>query len=101
MTAVYGLGVCLGTTVGALVRSECRGRFRETLGVENKNGNCFSLRYRALPVHQLVWKVGSKARCISTQREGTSPWRSMDEANSDADINSGGDTATVKSRLSV
>ena len=70
MTAVYGLGVCLGTTVGALVKSECRGHFRETLGVENKNGNCFSSRYGASPVHQLVWKVGSKARCISTQRDG-------------------------------
>ena len=69
MTAVYGLGVCLGTTVGALVESECWGRFRETLDVENKNGNCFSSRYCALLVHKLDWNVGSKARCISTQSD--------------------------------
>ena len=41
MTAVYGLGVCLGTTVGALVESECWGHFTETFSVENKNGNFF------------------------------------------------------------
>ena len=70
MTAVYGLGVCLGTTVGALVESECWGHFRETFSVENKNGNCFSSRYCALPVHKLDWKVRSKARSISTQRDG-------------------------------
>ena len=64
MTAVYGLGVCLGTTVGALVESECWGHFRETFSVENKSFYC------ALPVHKLDWKVGSKTRSISTQREG-------------------------------